>query len=118
MDADGLRAACLALKGAWEDYPFTRYPEVCTYKVATKVFALTQPEDGPPRVTLKCDPELAVQLRANHPAIVPGYHANKRHWNTVILDGSLPDAMVREMIEDSYDLVVASLTRAQRAALG
>lgn len=118
MDADGLRAACLGLKGAWEDNAFG--PEVSTFKVADagKVFAITILDEEPLRVTLKCDPELAVQLRANHPAIVPGYHTNKRHWNTVTLDGSLADAMVREMIEDSYDLVVASLTRAQRAALG
>jgi predicted DNA-binding protein (MmcQ/YjbR family) len=69
-------------------------------------------------VSLKCEPLLAQQLRAAHPAITAGYHLNKRHWNTVVLDGSIPDQMVAEMIEDSYDLVVSSLPRAQRQALG
>ncbi len=71
----------------------------------------------PLTVSLKCDPDLAVRLRAMHPAIVGGYHLNKRHWNTVALDGSLPDRLVLDMIEDSYDLIVAALPRSQRLAL-
>ena len=70
------------------------------------------------RISLKCEPGLAEQLRAGHPAITPGYHLNKRHWNTVVLDGSVPDAMVRDMIEDSYDLIVAKLPKRTRQALG
>jgi predicted DNA-binding protein (MmcQ/YjbR family) len=81
-----------------------------------KMFAILV--DGPPRLSLKCDPAVAEALRAAYPAVTPGYHLNKRHWNTVSLDGSVPDAMVREWIEDSYDLVVAGLTRAERASLG
>jgi predicted DNA-binding protein (MmcQ/YjbR family) len=69
-------------------------------------------------VSLKCEPELAAQLRAAHEAIAPGYHLNKRHWNTVTLDGSLSDAMVRDMVEDSYDLVVAAMPQRVREALG
>ena len=69
-------------------------------------------------MTLKCEPELAEQLRAAHSAIVPGYHLNKRHWNTVTLDGSVSDEMVRDMVEDSYDLIVAAMPRATRERLG
>ena len=70
------------------------------------------------RVSLKCEPQLAEGLRAAHAAVIPGYHLNKRHWNTVIIDGSIPDEAIRDMIEDSYDLVVSKLPRARRRALG
>jgi predicted DNA-binding protein (MmcQ/YjbR family) len=116
MTSDELRAVCLALAGAVEERPFPD-PDVTTFKVGGKVFAITRLDGDPLRVSLKCEPELAQQLRATYPAIGPGYHLNKRHWNTVTLDGSLPDGMVGELIEDSYALVVASLPRAQRAAL-
>jgi predicted DNA-binding protein (MmcQ/YjbR family) len=113
MTPDELKAACLDPTGAREEFPFGE--EVSVFKVAGKVFALSQLDGDPLQVSLKCDPELAVRLRAEHPAIISGYHLNKRHWNTVTLDGSVPREMVIEMIEDSYDLVYASLTRAQRA---
>ncbi|MCW2938787.1 MAG: hypothetical protein JWN00_1772 [Actinomycetia bacterium] len=113
MTPDELKAACLDPTGATEEFPFGE--EVSVFKVAGKVFALSRLDADPLEVSLKCDPEVAVRLRAAHPAIIPGYHLNKRHWNTVTLDGSLPPEMVIEMIEDSYDLVYASLTRAQRA---
>jgi predicted DNA-binding protein (MmcQ/YjbR family) len=71
----------------------------------------------PLRVNLKCEPEAAIRLRGEHPAIVPGWHMNKRHWNTVTLDGTVPDRLVREMVEDSYDLVVAGMPRAVRLRL-
>lgn len=116
MTPDELKTACLALKGAVEDFPFGA--EASVFKVAGKVFAISRLDAEPLSVSLKCDPELAVSLRAAHAAIIPGYHLNKRHWNTVTIDGSLSEQMVLEMIEDSYDLVVKSLTRAQRAALG
>jgi predicted DNA-binding protein (MmcQ/YjbR family) len=119
MTADDLRAACLALPGTREEQPFTRSPHLSAFKVATKVFALSRlGVTESLRVSLKCDPEVAVGLRGAHAAINPGYHLNKRHWNTVLLDGSLPDAMVRDMIEDSYDLIVAKLTKAEQAGLG
>jgi predicted DNA-binding protein (MmcQ/YjbR family) len=69
-------------------------------------------------VSLKCEPALAEQLRRAHGAVLPGYHLNKRHWNTVVIDGSLPDELIRDMVEDSYDLVVSRLPRARRRALG
>jgi predicted DNA-binding protein (MmcQ/YjbR family) len=102
-----LRRACLARAGAREEFPFG--PEVSVFKVGGKMFALSMLGAEPLRVSLKCEPEIGEALRASHPAIVPGYHLNKRHWITVTLDGSLPDAMVRDLIEDSHDLVVAAL---------
>jgi predicted DNA-binding protein (MmcQ/YjbR family) len=106
----------LAKTGAEETTPFG--PDVLVYKVAGKMFALTLPDDCPSRINLKCDPERAVLLRDEHPAIRPGYHMNKRHWNTVVLDGSLPSSLVRELIDHSYDLVVAALPKSQRGKLG
>src|SRR5262249_20094217 len=104
MDADELKAACLALPGTVGGFPFG--DEVSVFKVAGKMFALCDLEGQPLQLSIKCEPELAVQLRATYPAIGPGYHLNKRHWNTVTIDGSLPDQMVTDMLGDSYDLVV------------
>ncbi|WP_431945838.1 MmcQ/YjbR family DNA-binding protein [Actinacidiphila sp. bgisy167] len=117
MDADRLRELCLGFNGAVEDRPFPRDVEVTVFKVGGKISAISALEGAPLKVSLKCEPELAVRLRGEHAAIVPGWHLNKRHWNTVTLDGSLPDAMVRELVEDSYDLVVARLPRAERLRL-
>jgi predicted DNA-binding protein (MmcQ/YjbR family) len=116
MTPDELKAACLALAGATEEFPF-RDGEVSVFKVGGKMFALSQLTREPLRVSLKCDPVLAEQLRATYPAITAGYHLNKRHWNTITLDGSIPDRTLIDLIEDSYDLVVASLPRARRAQL-
>src|SRR5919197_4681301 len=108
-----LKSACLAFAGAREEFPFGEATSV--FKVAGKMFALSQLDSNPLSVSLKCDPELAVQLRAAYPAITAGYHLNKRHWNTVVLDGSVPDDALLDWIQDSYDLAVASLSRAQRS---
>jgi predicted DNA-binding protein (MmcQ/YjbR family) len=97
------------------DYPFG--DGVAVFKVGGRMFALVPLDGDPGSVNLKCDPDIAVELRARHPAVRPGYHQNKRHWNTVELDGSIADAEVEEMIEHSYELVVGQLTRAQRARL-
>ncbi|QEU94456.1 MmcQ/YjbR family DNA-binding protein [Streptomyces kanamyceticus] len=115
MTPDELRTFCLSFNDAVEEFPFT--PETSVFKVAGKLFALTALDRRPLTVNLKCDPEMAVQLRAAHPEIVPGWHMNKRHWNTVTVDAGLPDRHVRELIEDSYDLVVAGLPRAERLRL-
>ena len=88
------------------------------FKVAGKVFALSRLDATPLRVSVKCEPALAEQLREAHAAVIPGYHLNKRHWNTVIIDGSLTPAAIGDMIEDSYDLVVSNLPRTKRRALG
>jgi predicted DNA-binding protein (MmcQ/YjbR family) len=116
MDAAALRDHCLSFPGAEETFPFG--PETSVFKVAGKMFALSQLDASSLRVSLKCEPQIAEALRVAHAAVLPGYHLNKRHWNTVIIDGSLPDETVRDMIEDSYDLVVSKLARARRRALG
>ena len=116
MNPGELRDHCLSFTGAEETFPFG--PETAVFKVAGKMFALSQLGADSLRVSLKCEPELAEALRAAHTAVLPGYHLNKRHWNTVICEGSLPDDAVRNMIEDSYDLVVSKLPRARRRALG
>ncbi|MFG7943988.1 MmcQ/YjbR family DNA-binding protein [Streptomyces cacaoi] len=117
MTPSELQQHCLAQNAAWEDHPFPGMPELSTFKVKDRIFAFSSLDAQPLTVSLKCEPELAVSLRAAHPAIAPGWHLNKRHWNTVTLDGSLPDTMVRELIEDSYDLVVAKLPRGERLLL-
>ena len=112
-EAERLRERCLALPGASEEFPFG--DEVSVFKVGGKMFALSQPGRRPPlQLSVKCDPELAVQLRSAYAAITPGYHLNKRHWNTITLDGSVPEEMVTDLLGDSYDLVVASLPKARR----
>ena len=116
MKPSELRDRCLALPGAEETFPFG--PENSVFKVAGKVFALSRLDANPLRVSLKCEPALAEQLREAHAAVIPGYHLNKRHWNTVIIDGSLGSGAIGDMIEDSYDLVVSKLPRARRRALG
>ena len=109
LTADQLRERCLELPGTAEEFPFR--PELSVFKVSGKVFALTALDQRPLRISLKCE-------RNTYSAVRPGYHLNKRHWNTVNVDGSLPDRLVLDMIEDSYDLVVAGLPKKVRAALG
>jgi predicted DNA-binding protein (MmcQ/YjbR family) len=116
MDAEALRDLCLTFRGSQETFPFGF--ETSVFKVAGKIFALSPLGREALTVSLKCEPLLAEQLRGAHPAITAGYHLNKRHWNTVSLDGSLPDQMIADMIEDSYDLVVSSLPRQRQRALG
>lgn len=116
MTPQELRTLCLSFDATVEEFPFD--PETSVFKVLGKLFALTALDAEPLKINLKCDPEDAVRLRAEHPdLIVPGWHMNKRHWNTVTVDGDLPDHLVRELVEDSYDLVVAGLPRADRLRL-
>jgi predicted DNA-binding protein (MmcQ/YjbR family) len=112
---DRVLTACGAKAGAVEDYPFG--DEVAVFKVARRMFALVPLRAAPGSVSLKCDPGLAAGLRERYAAITPGYHLNKRHWNTVTLDGSVPDEELLELVDHSYDLVLAGLTRAQRNQL-
>jgi predicted DNA-binding protein (MmcQ/YjbR family) len=116
MDAPGLRGWCLRQAGAKEEFPFG--PEHSVFKVAGKMFALSALDRAPLEVSVKCEPDLAVALRASYPAIRAGYHLNKRHWNTITLDGSIADQLVRDLIEDSYDLVVSALPKRVREQLG
>jgi predicted DNA-binding protein (MmcQ/YjbR family) len=112
---DRVLARCQALPRAAAGFPFGETAAVFT--VLGKMFAIVDVGDGPPRVSLKCDPGYAVALREQYPAVTAGYHLNKRHWNTVDLDGSIPEAVLDEWIQDSYDLVVDGLPRAMQAVL-
>jgi predicted DNA-binding protein (MmcQ/YjbR family) len=111
-----LRALCLGFPGAEETYPFG--PRTTVFKVHRKIFAIAALDADPPSISLKCEPALAQQLRREHSAVTPGYHLNKRHWNTVRVDGSLPAQLLRDLVEDSYDLVVESLPKRIRDDLG
>jgi predicted DNA-binding protein (MmcQ/YjbR family) len=115
VDAAQLRRWCLGQRGAVEDFPFG--PETSVFKVGGKVFAISGLGRTPLEVSVKCEPELALDLRASYAAIRPGYHLNKRHWNTLTLDRSLPDQLVRDLVEDSYDLVVSALPKRTRMQL-
>jgi predicted DNA-binding protein (MmcQ/YjbR family) len=93
--------------------------ESSVFKVEGKLFAISALDRSPLNVSLKCEPELAEELRSGYPdTVLPGYHLNKRHWNTVMCDGALPNTLVRDMVEDSYDLIVAAMPRAVRERLG
>ncbi|MFN2588875.1 MAG: MmcQ/YjbR family DNA-binding protein [Actinomycetota bacterium] len=116
MDLDELRAHCADKTGCIEGYPFG--PGALVMKVGGRIFAIIADEADPLTISLKSEPEVALLLRSSHPAVKPGYHLNKRHWNTVTLDGSVPAALVREWIDDSYDLVAESLPKRIRKELG
>jgi len=115
MKLESLRGYLLKKTGAKEDFPFG--PEAMVFKVMGKMFALVAWTLEPLRISLKCDPDLALSLREVYQAIRPAYHMNKRHWNTVILNGTIPDEEVFAMIDDSYDLVVKGLKKADRQKL-
>ncbi len=115
MHLDDLRDHCLAKPGATEGFPFG--DDALVFKVAGKMFALASLERLPPTVTLKCDPERALDLRERHEDVRPGYHMNKRHWNTVGLRGDVPGALLRELVDHSYALVVGGLPRRERDRL-
>ena len=103
---------CLAKKGVTEHFPFDE--DTLVFKVGAKVFALSslkQWENGNPSVNLKCDPERALELRAEYEAVKPGYHMSKVHWNTVSINGDVSDKMICELITDSYNLILKSLTK-------
>ncbi len=112
MEFETLRNYLLAKSGASEDFPFDETTLVI--KVAGKMFALTGINQQPLRLNLKCDPLQAELLRERYPAVLPGYHMNKRHWNTLVLDGSIPDDEIRAMIDASYALVVKGVPRSKR----
>lgn len=115
MHLDTLRDLCLSLSGTTESTPFG--PDTLVFKVGGKIYALTNLSWDAPAVNLKGDPERSAELRATYSGVRPGYHMNKTHWNTVDLRADVPAALVRELVEASYGLVVAALPRAVRAAL-
>ena len=114
-DLEAIRTHLLSFPESSEETPFG--PEVLVYKVAGKMFATLSPDEVPVRMNLKCDPDRALELRDENEAIEPGYHMNKRHWNTLNLDGSLPNSFVLELITHSFERVVAGMPKAKREAL-
>jgi predicted DNA-binding protein (MmcQ/YjbR family) len=106
MNIEELRMYCMAKKGVTEELPFDDITLV--YKVMGKIFALTN-TIGEVSINLKCDPELAIELREQYSSVLPGYHMNKKHWNTIIVDDSIPAQVILEWIDRSYNLVVNSL---------
>lgn len=115
MNLEVLRSYCLQKKAVTEEFPFDE--ETLVFKVAGKMFCLTN-IDHFESINLKCDPELAIEWREKYEAVQPGYHMNKKHWNTVIIDGSVPDKRILEWVDHSYALVVDSLPKKTKAELG
>lgn len=113
MNIEDYREFCLSLKGTTEGFPFGN--DTLVIKVKDKVFSLASLE--PFSFNVKCDPEKAIELRESYPDVLPGYHMNKRHWNTIQVSGAVPDDMLRQWIRDSYDLVVKSLPKKTRPDL-
>ena len=115
MNLEELRDYCISKKGVEETLPFG--PDTLVYKVMGKVFLLTGLEYNPVQFNIKCDPEKAIELREHYPCVIPAYHMNKKHWVTVIADGSASNKLMEEWINDSYNLVVAGLTKKDKEKL-
>ena len=115
MNIEEFRNYCLSKKGTSEDFPFDETTLV--FKVMNKMFALTDIEDDF-TINIKCDPEKAIELREEYSeSVIPGYHMNKKHWNTVIIDGRVPDKLIYQWIDHSYDLIVSKLPKIKRKEL-
>lgn len=115
MNIESLREYCLSKKAVEEGFPFGE--DTLVFKVAGKIFLLTGLTNNPLQFNAKCDPDKAIELREQYDAIQPGYHMNKKHWNTITADGSLSNALIKEIIDDSYKLIVQSLPKSVRENL-
>jgi len=115
MNIETLREYCLFKNAVTEDFPFGE--STLVFRVKNKIFLLVALDTDPLQFNAKCDPEKAVELREEYDAIRPGYHMNKKHWNTVIIDGSIPTRLLKEMIDDSYDLIIQSLPKKSKEEL-
>ncbi len=115
MNIEEFRHFCLAMPAVEETFPFDQ--QTLVFKVAGKMFALAD-VDLFESINLKCDPEEAVLLREQYAAVQPGYHMSKKHWNTILMDGSISDPLIRAWIKNSYDLVVAGMPKKHRAEAG
>jgi predicted DNA-binding protein (MmcQ/YjbR family) len=111
MDVENIREFCMSKPEVTESFPFGG--DTLVFKVHGKMFALAN-LDGDLSINLKCDPELVVELRESYPAVQPGYHMNKTHWNTIFMDGSIPDKLIKEWIDHSYWLIVSQLPKITR----
>lgn len=115
MHIEALRDYCLTKKGVEECLPFG--PETLVFKVMGKVFLLAGLDSQPLQFNVKCEPNKALELRENYTCVIPGYHMNKQHWNSIICDGSASDSLIKGWIDDSYYLIVASLTKKLKQVL-
>ena len=115
MHVEEFRQYCLQKPGVEEGFPFDETTLV--FKVMGKIFTITGLDAIPFRINLKCDPDRAIQLREDHPQIIPGWHMNKQHWNTVYCEDGLDDRLILELIDHSYDLIAQSLPKAKRLEL-
>lgn len=115
MNIEELREYCISKKGVTETLPFG--PETLVFKVLDKMFLLTGLDENPLAFNVKCDPEKAIEQREQHPCVKPGYHMNKKHWNTVVVDGSVSNRLLQQWITDSYNLVVNGLTKKEKQEL-
>jgi predicted DNA-binding protein (MmcQ/YjbR family) len=109
MNIEQIREYCFRKKGVTEEFPFDE--ETLVFKVAGKIFLLASLENIPLQINLKCDPGKVIELREEYEAVQPGYHMNKKHWNTIIIDGTVPAKKILEWIDDSYNLVVSGLKK-------
>ena len=116
MDLETIRKYCLEKKSVTESFPFGETTLV--FKVRGKIFLLIGLDNFPLQFNVKCDPEKAEELREEYSSVIPAFHMNKKHWNTVILNGQIPLKQIREMIDESYRLVVRSLPVTERKKLG
>ena len=116
MNIETLRHYCLAKKGATEGFPFGETTLV--FKVMDKMFLLISLDASPLQFNAKCDPDKAIELREKYDAVQPGYHMNKKHWNTIIVNGSIAQKLLKEMIDDSYELIVQTLSKKEKEKLG
>lgn len=116
MNIEEFRTYCLSKKQVSESFPFDK--QTLVFKVGDKMFALTSLEKHPTTVNLKCDPERAIDLRDRYAEIIAGYHMSKKHWNTIIIESNLPPALITELIDHSYNLVVKGMTKKQQIELG
>ncbi len=114
MQLSYFRDYCISKPGATEDTPFDE--ETLCFRVGGKIFAITSIAEFV-SVNLKCDPERAVELRELHPEILPGFHMNKKHWNTILTNGNLPDSLLLELVDHSYELVYVSLPKKAREGM-
>ncbi len=115
LSLEAIKEYCLSKPGASAGYPFGEGTLV--FKVLDRMFALCSEDVAPLRMNLKCDPDDALALRTQYEAIIPGYHMNKKHWNSLIMDGSLPEGLVFELIDHSYALVVNKMSQAKQRKL-
>lgn len=115
MDIESLRDYCLSKPAVEETFPFG--PDTLVYKVGGKIFLISSLNSETFRFSVKCDPEKVIELREQYDCVQPGYHLNKKHWNTIIVDGTVSNSMLKEWINDSYDLIVESLPAKVRAQL-